>query len=165
MAFEKRDGKGAIPESNSLENTKRIHILLNALIDDIDAQIGALVSDALDRIMAAPDIEKNAHDVFPYVYSAALLAFVGHEINKRNITELVSAVGGKPDERMLEIVDRVGIENDLIPLHCIYYLVVMGMEASNSNIISVARALGSTPSAESIERAKTAYSRGTKLDL
>lgn len=165
MAFEKRAGRGAIPESNSLENTKRVHILLNALIDDIDAQIGALVSDALDRIMASPEVEKNAHEVFPYVYSAALLAFVGHEIKRESIAELVSAIGSKPEEKMLEIVDKVGIENDLIPLHCIYYLVVMGIEVSNSNIMKVAQALGSAPSAESIERAKTAYSRGTKLDL
>ncbi len=108
------------------------------------------LSDELDRTFESKSIQEHVERGFiPYISALGVLAFMGKETDVRDpivreyISAIVSAIGVKPDEEMLDYLSSFNYVNaGFIYIPTIYFIAASGKDPTVERIKAVMKALG-----------------------
>lgn len=124
------------------KDVETVYQTLSGIVIAANGNAAKLVLQELRVILEDKNIEEHLNAVFPYLFTAGFLAFLGKEINKENMSRALSAVGIEPKEEIANMVMATKVRNNIIYLYSLYYLLVMGREITEENMFKLLAAIG-----------------------
>ena len=117
---------------------------------DASAIMAIELSDELDRTFESKSIQEHVERGFiPYISALGVLAFMGKEtdirdpIVRKDISAIVSSIGIKPDQEMLDYLSSLNYVNaGFIYIPTIYFIAASGEEPTVQKMEAVIKALG-----------------------
>ncbi|MDE1823426.1 MAG: hypothetical protein KGI00_04100 [Candidatus Micrarchaeota archaeon] len=116
---------------------------LEAIVEAVSNSSVDVVTSELAKTMRDERVRAHMKDgIIAYLYAAGFLSFAGREINRENLSKVVSAIGIRPNDALIDIVIGAGVKNHLVYVYAFYYLLANGLERSDENIRKVMNAIG-----------------------
>lgn len=118
--------------------------------DTLKAVVTAIFSSCLQILMLAlgqhlENKEFVAHlddGIARYLYAAALLSFASKEIDRKNLTAVISSLDIIPNQKLVDIILSMKLKSHLGYVYIYYYLLVNGVSVTEEKLVQTAEALG-----------------------
>ncbi len=105
----------------------------------------------LQKALSNEDVRSHVKDgVMSVLFAAAFLSFAGREITKESLTNVLKVIHLEPNPKMVDLVLGAGIKNHLIYAYAYYFILVNGLDATESEIADVVGVLGLSANLQTI---------------
>lgn len=130
-------------ECETLKNGATACETLKAVIKAIFATSEQLMMSTLNEALKNKEFALHLNDgIVRYLYAAALLGFVGKEINRENLAGVIRSLDIEPNYKFIDIVLTTNIKGHLAYVYAYYYLLVNGMMVSAQRLADTVESLG-----------------------
>ncbi|MDE1860519.1 MAG: hypothetical protein KGH72_02260 [Candidatus Micrarchaeota archaeon] len=110
------------------------------------------------RTLGNRDIEELFEEgILPYFIASGVLAFCGRDIDTGSVARIVSALGIKPDPKLLDTVAGLRYKNRIVYIVALYCLIGNSIEPSEAKIMGIVSAIDIHPDASIARDAMALY--------
>ncbi len=115
---------------------------LMAILEAIGASSNQIIVQGLADMLDSEQIKRYLdRGIMPYVYAAGFLSFSGREINKKNVSKCVAALGETPDEGLIDILLKTKVRSHLVYIYAFYFLLANGKPTTKESMTRVIESL------------------------
>lgn len=127
----------------SKKNTNAVNDSMIALIHEIADVSSRILENEFRELMTKNEIlEEVPKGMMTYICAAAFLSFSGRAINKSNISKLVTLLGIKPKNSIIDILLSTEIRSHLIYIYGFYFLLSNGIKPTEKKVLNIVASMG-----------------------
>lgn len=104
-----------------------------------------------------PKFDTMDPEIYNYLWTLSTLSFAGRDVDKEDVKKLISAVGFKPNDVMLDAIVSLRFRNKLVYIISLYYLISVDAKPTLENVLATAKAMEAIPDAHVAQQAIDYY--------